>query len=56
MSGEPHQLEEAREAIERLLGRLHPEPTAEWIKERTNHLLRQFGERGSDDSPTKPSG
>ena len=56
MSGEPHHIKEAREAIEKLLGRLHPEPTAEWIKERTNQLLSQFGERASDDPPTKPSG
>jgi hypothetical protein len=56
MSSEPQQVKEAREAIAKLLARLRPEPTAEWIEERTNQLLLQFEERGPDDPPTKPSG
>ena len=56
MSDEPPQVAEAREAIAKLLGRLQPKPTAEWIKERTNQLLLQFGERAPDDPPTKPPG
>ena len=56
MSGETDQVEEARKAIAKLLGRLHPEPTAEWIKERTNQLMLQFGERAPDDPRTKPPG
>ena len=56
MSGEPRQLEEAREAIAKLLARLEPAPSAEWIKERTKQIMLQFGERPSDDPPSKPRG
>ena len=56
MSSEPQQVKEAREAIAKLLARLRPAPSAEWIKERTNRVMRQFGERPPDDPPTKPPG
>jgi len=56
MSGEPQQVRDARDAIAKLLSRLQPEPTAEWIKERTNQILLQFGEHAPDDPPTKPPG
>ena len=56
MSSEPQQVKEARKAIAELLGRLHPQPTAEWIKERTNQLMLQFSARAPDDPPTKPPG
>ena len=56
MSGEPQQIKEAREAIAKLLGRLQPAPSAEWIKERTNQAMLQFGEPPPDDPPTKPPG
>jgi hypothetical protein len=54
MPGEPQQVREAREAIEKLLGRLQPEPSAEWVKERTNQVMLQFAERASDDPPKPP--
>ncbi len=53
---EPQQVREAREAIAKLLGQLKPAPTAEWIKERTEHVMHQFDERRRDDPPTKPPG
>ena len=56
MSGEPRQVKEAREAIAKLLARVQPAPSAEWIKERTNQVMLQFGERSPDDPPTKPPG
>ena len=56
MAGEPEEVSEVREAIAKLLGRLQPEPTPEWIKERTEQIMFQFGERAPDDSPTKPPG
>ena len=56
MSDEPQHVKEAREAIAKLLGRLQPEPTPEWIKERTTQLMLQFGERPRDDPPEKPPG
>ena len=56
MSDEPRQVEEAGEAIAKLLGRLQPAPSAEWIKERTNQIMLQFGERPRDDPTTKPPG
>jgi hypothetical protein len=53
MPAEPQQVRDARAAIAKLLGRLHPPPTAEWIEERTNQLMLQFLKRDSDEPPTK---
>jgi hypothetical protein len=49
-------VDEAREAIAKLLARLQPAPSAEWIKERTNQVMLQFGERPPEDPPSKPPG
>jgi hypothetical protein len=56
MPGEPQQIKDAREAIATLLGRLEPEHDAEWIQERTNQIMLQFGERPASDPPAKPPG
>jgi hypothetical protein len=56
MSGEPQQIKDAREAIATLLGRLQPTPSVEWITERTNRAMLQFGEHPPHDPPTKRPG
>ena len=56
MSDQPRQIEEAREAIAELLGRLEPAPSAEWINERTDHVMLQFDERFPAEPRTKPPG
>ena len=53
MSGESQQVRDARAAIAKLLGQLDPTPSPEWIEERTNELLLQFGESAPEEPPTE---
>jgi hypothetical protein len=56
-SAEPPNVADTRAAIVKLLTELQPPPTAEWISERTDVIMRQF-EAGSPhpaDIPPRPT-